>query len=123
MGTRAAESGLSDITLLWMMQKARGFGLDITPPPVVRGQRKDLSPGESAEVEVDPEPMLRLHASRKSFYRLFKPVSRPMGTSPSGHERLSSSAFDRHKKDTEGYHPANLMAYLDSPGGPDIARV
>jgi uncharacterized protein (DUF2235 family) len=122
-GYKAAESGLSDIALLWMMEKARGFGLDVTPPPVVSGQRKEVSPTESAEVEVDPNAMLRLHVSRKSFYRLFKPVSRPIGMSPSGHERLSSSAFDRHEKDPEGYAPANLMSYLDSPAGTDIAQV
>jgi uncharacterized protein (DUF2235 family) len=122
-GYRAAESGLSDLALLWMIEKARGFGLDVTPPPVVTGQRTEVSAGESAEVEVSPDAMLRLHVSRKSFYRLFRSVSRPIGTSPGGHERLSSSAFDRHEKDPEGYRPANLMSYLDSPGAPDIAQV
>ncbi|MGA8247447.1 MAG: DUF2235 domain-containing protein [Nocardioides sp.] len=122
-GYRGAESGLSDVALLWMMEKARGFGLDVTPPPVVTGQPRDVSPGESAEVEVNPNPMLRLHVSRKSFYRLFRAVSRPIGASPTGRELLSSSAFDRHEKDPEGYRPANLVTYLDRPGGPDIAEV
>jgi uncharacterized protein (DUF2235 family) len=118
VGGGYSPSGLSDIALLWMIEKARGFGLDVTQPPVVTGHPKDVSPGESAEVEVAPDPMATIHESRKRFYRLFKPVSRPIGTSPDGHELLASSAGARHEKDHDHYHPDNLTAYLAS--GPDV---
>lgn len=115
--------GLSDIALLWMIEKARGFGLDITQPPAVVGRPKDVSPGESAEVEVATDPMGTVHESRKSFYRLFKAVSRPIGTNPTGHEMLSSSASARHTSDPDHYHPDNLTAYLASADGVHIAQV
>ena len=116
-------TGLSDIALLWMIEKARGFGLDVTQPPTVAGRPKEVSPSESAEVEVAPDPLGPVHESRKSFYRLFKPVSRPLGTNPAGHELLSSSASARYTKDPDHYRPANLTAYLDSPDEVNIAQV
>jgi uncharacterized protein (DUF2235 family) len=123
VGGGYSPSGLSDIALLWMIEKARGFGLEVTQPPAVVGHPKDVNPGESSEVEVAPDPMATIHESRKSFYRLFKPVSRPMGTNPTGHEQLSSSAAARHKNDPDHYHPDNLMAYLGSPDGDHVTQV
>lgn len=123
VGGGYAESGLSDIALLWMIEKARAFGLDVTQPPAVAVRAKDVSPGESAEVEVAPDAMGPIHESRKSFYRLFTAVSRPIGTNPIGHELLGSAAAERHTRDPAHYHPDNLTAYLASAADVHIAEV
>ena len=123
VGGGYAASGLSDIALLWMMAKAGSFGLHVLQPPTATKGTQDVSPNESAEVEVAPDPLGSIHESRKSFYRLFKPVYRPMGLSRTGHELLSSSAAARHTKNPDDYHPDNLTAYLDENAGGTVVRV
>jgi uncharacterized protein (DUF2235 family) len=123
VGGGYAGSGLSDIALLWMIDKARGFGLEVTQPPAVSGPPKDVNPGESAEVLVAPDPLGPIHESRKSFYRLFKAVYRPIGKKPTGHELLSSTAADRHAKEPGDYHPDNLTTYLASPSEVHVVKV
>ena len=123
VGGGYAESGLSDIALLWMMAKARGFGLDVTEPPTANGRPKDVSSAQSAEVEVAPNALGPIHESRKSFYRLFKPVYRPMGMNQNGHELLSSTAAARNTQDPDDYHPDNLTTYLDENAGGRVVHV
>jgi hypothetical protein len=115
-------SGLSDIALLWMMAKAGSFGLHVRQPPTATQAVQDVSPNESAEVTVAPDPLGAVHESRKSFYRLFRPVHRPMGLSRTGHELLSSSAVARHTQDPD-YAPDNLTTYLDENAGGTVVRV
>ena len=123
VGGGYAESGLSDIALLWMMAKARDFGLDVTEPPTGAGHGTDVSPGESAEIEVAANAMAPLHESRKSFYRLVKPFYRPIGMTDTGHELLSSTAATRNADDPDHYHPDNLTTYLDTNAGGRIVHV
>ena len=123
VGGGYADTGLSDIALLWMMDKARGFGLQVVPPPAATGKTQDVSPNESATVEVAADPLGPLHESRKSFYRLFKPLHRPIGLSRTGHELLSSTAAARHQKDPDDYSPVNLTTYLDTNPGAVAVRV
>lgn len=106
------ESGLSDIALLWMFDKARSFGLELTQPPIVPGPPQDVDPGECAQVEVAPDAMGPIHESWKDFYRLFTAFLRPIGLQSHGHELLSSAANDRHTKDPDQYQPDNLTTYL-----------
>lgn len=122
VGGGYASSGLSDIALLWMMAKAASFGLHVRQPPPTTEHVQDVSPNESAEVTVAPDPLGVVHESRKSFYRLFKPVHRPIGLSRGGHELLSSSAATRHAQDPD-YAPGNLISYLDSNAGGTVVRV
>jgi uncharacterized protein (DUF2235 family) len=123
VGGGYAESGLSDIALLWMMAKARSFGLHVDQPPTATGGTVDVSPTESARVEVAADPLGTVHESRKSFYRLFRPVHRPIGMSRTGHELLSSSAATRHATDPDDYSPRNLTTYLDTNPGAVAVRV
>jgi uncharacterized protein (DUF2235 family) len=123
VGGGYAECGLSDIPLLWMMAKARTFGLHVLPPPTATGANPDVSPNESATVEVAADPLGPIHESRKSFYRLFKPVHRPIGMSRTGHELLSSTAATRHQHDPDDYSPVNLTTYLDTNPGSVSVRV
>jgi len=89
-------SGLSDIALEWMADKARQCGLDIG----------------SMDIKTD-QP--KLEESRKGFYLLFPPLHRPMDKpdlreGPT-HESLHPSVIDYYKS-VSSYRPRNLEDYF-----------
>lgn len=112
VGGGYAESGLSDVTLLWMMNKARSFGLELTQPPSGAVTSEGVSPTRSAEFTANPDPLGPLHESRKGIYRLAKPYYRPIGVKPGGNESISAAATERHDAASAHYDPENLAAYL-----------
>jgi uncharacterized protein (DUF2235 family) len=123
VGGGCATSGLSDLALLWMMSRAREFGLAVTTPPTAAKATDDVHPNESADVEVAPDQRGPIHESRNGFYRLVKPFFRPMGVGHESHELLSSTAAARHGDVAENYDPQNLATYLDSCAGGTTVHV
>ena len=99
------DSGLSDLALRWMVERARSCGLEFE---------------QDAFTATRPDPLAELHESRKAFYRLQRPFVRPIGQKEQGHELVGSSALERQKMDSD-YAPAGLMSYLQGPH--DVAEV
>ena len=96
-------SGLSDIALVWMADRAREYGLTF--------HANAFGPQSAA---IQPDPMARIHDSRSAVYRLQSPYIRPIGAKDPAHEYAASSAVDRNDRD-DAYTPRNLIAYLAGP--------
>jgi uncharacterized protein (DUF2235 family) len=92
------ETGLSDIPLNWMMEKAQSCNLKFDA------------------VEMHPDPMGPLHESLKGFYKLGNKLYRPIGLEIPGmgntNEQLHPSAIERYKNDPT-YRPKNLVRYFE----------
>jgi uncharacterized protein (DUF2235 family) len=90
-------TGLADVTLAWMVEKARRCGLGFDPAP---------------ELELDQALADSLHDSRKGFYKLLAPAPRVLGRVPTGRESVASTAVQRHQRRVDGYAPGALADYL-----------
>ncbi len=94
------ETALSDITLDWMMGKARDAGLSLDAPAM-------------AAHPISPRATGTMHDSRTSFYRLMRGVARPIDTS--GNQFVHPSAIKRWDADPD-YCPKNLLAWFKEQG-------
>jgi hypothetical protein len=96
-GFPETESGLSDIALQWMLEKAKRCNLNFDNIPM------------------NPDPTVQMHESYKGFYKLQKKLFRPIGVAEpkkgNTNESLHPAVMERHKKDP-GYRPRNLEDYL-----------
>ncbi|MEU1618731.1 hypothetical protein ABZ479_15720 [Streptomyces sp. NPDC005722] len=111
------EAGLSDITLLWMVDQARRHGLTFHTDALSAAGPKAMQPEQSIGFRVRPDSSGQLHTSRTGMYRLTKPFHRPLGSAtgkegePDGDEYLAVSAKERYDR-TPGYRPRELERYL-----------
>lgn len=96
------ENALSDITLGWMIDKARLAGLAFDQEVL-------------AEHVLAPDPKGTLHDSRTGFYRLAPGITRPI--TAGGTQSVHPSALARWDADPS-YRPENLRAYLRETGDP-----
>jgi len=91
------ESGLSDIALAWMVEKAHGCLLKFDPIPM------------------KPGALSMIHESWNGFYRLQPPHFRPIDIGLPGrgitNESLHPFVIERYKNDP-GYRPKNLVNYF-----------
>jgi uncharacterized protein (DUF2235 family) len=95
------DTGLSDITLHWMAERAERCGLALDP------KWRD---------RVEPDEFGELRESRTGIYRLLGRALRPIGAARNGFEKAHKSALDRMERDPAGYAPGNLVAYRNSGG-------
>jgi uncharacterized protein (DUF2235 family) len=113
------DSSLSDIPLLWMAERAQEYGLEFVPGAFSTNGPAKMTPGESIDFKVAPQPMAKPHRSWVKMYRLFKPVDRPIGTAAGkdrhldGLEYLSTTAKNRYDKGL--YRPPGVGRYLATP--------
>jgi hypothetical protein len=96
------DHALSDVALLWMVDRAASCGLAFN-----NGTFRPNPPAA-------PDPKGQQHETRTRFYKLVPPYVRPIGAKDAAHESVASSAVERHKADP-GYAPRGLVAYLDGP--------
>ena len=94
------DDGLSDLALVWMIDKARETGLAFDEE-YVRSLR--------------PDGRAPLHDSRTFLYRLLGPRIRSIGTATCAHESVHAAACDRRRGDLS-YHPTNLEDYVRRHG-------
>lgn len=119
-------TGLSDIALLWMMERARAYGLAFDPLDV--GGRREMNPAESTRFAVAPDKTAGPHDSWTKVYRLMAPVHRPIGTSTGpdgrldGNEAVASTTKERFDADP-GYRPPALVTYLKDTAGVHLEPV
>lgn len=94
------DSGLADVALWWMIQKAQACGLAFDPSYVSQN--------------VKPNVLGQLRNSLTGFYRIWPAYVRPMGRRGVD-EALADTAVKRREKDP-AYDPPNLREYLASGG-------
>lgn len=92
------EHGLSDITLMWVLEKAREAGLALD--------------ADYLSNRVTPDPYDKRHHSRKHIFHLRGKYLRPIGMLGEHFEEVHSSVRDRFNADA-GYRPKNLVTYLN----------
>ena len=114
IGGGYADSGLSDIALTWMVDRAATNGLEfhpgtITPTP------GSIVLSSTSNARVDPQPMGDLHNSRTKLYRLLRPVIRGIGQKDPTHEYAGSTAVERRDASECNYAPNGLIDYLGTP--------
>ncbi|MGW4434587.1 DUF2235 domain-containing protein [Streptomyces sp. NPDC004596] len=111
------ETGLSDVTLLWMVDQARRYGLVFDPQALSVHGPSVMEPDDSIEFRVQPDVLGEVHPSRTGLYRLAEPLHRPVGLAADregrldGNEFLALPAMERHDKDAD-YRPPGLEQYL-----------
>jgi len=102
VGGSYPNSGLSDITLLWLIFKAEACGLAID---------------HNCVLAVDnpmPDPFGKLYDSQTIFYKIagLGDYVRPMGAKT--REFVSSTAVERFNTCERDYKPSNLKAYIEA---------
>lgn len=106
VGGGSRERGLSDITFLWMKDRAEASGLAFDAAYI--------------RETFHPDPCAALRDSRIGLYTLPflpGPYERPIGQAAKGHESVHSSVLQRHADlHDPAYAPANLIAYLRAHG-------
>jgi uncharacterized protein (DUF2235 family) len=103
------DSGLSDITLCWMKEKAESCGLAID---LLR-----LENMKPQEITVEENVFGQIRDSRTGLYRLFPSNVRAIGQGKKTNEAVHDSAREREEGDLiPPYKPGNLMRYLKAGG-------
>jgi uncharacterized protein (DUF2235 family) len=113
VGGGYADTSLSDIALLWMVQRARECGLAFHPdafPPL-----PDDEPPDDNRPRPAPSALGELRDSRTRLYRLFPRHRRPIGTGHPRTESVASTAQVRLARDDD-YRPPRLVEHLERGG-------
>jgi hypothetical protein len=122
------DTSLSDIALLWMADRARQYGLEFLPGAFSPDGPSQMSPGQSVDFSVDPQPLTPPHSSWTKYYRLIKPVDRPIGTAADEQGRLDGREFlattaKAHYDAEPSYRPPGLVKYLASPANVELEQM
>jgi uncharacterized protein (DUF2235 family) len=117
VGGGYSDTGLSEISLLWMAEKALGCGLAFKPDHLVV-TTSNLDPKlRQSGVQVAPNHAAELHKSRKGIYLLQPAYDRRLagdsGKAVDG-GALASSAERRYEQRVENYDPPGLRGWLDA---------
>lgn len=112
------EHALSDIALLWLVDRARSCGLSFEPEAFT--QSTAGQPALFARAATDPDPLSRPHDSRRGVYRLIRPYLRPIGVTDAATEYAASTAVELYQR-MPWYRPSGLTSYLD--GEPRIMPI
>ena len=106
VGGGSADTGLSDIALQWMVDKARSCGLVLA---------QDVFDADgvvaTASAGFAPDLMGKIHESRTGLARLLPRLNRPIGAQAAGNESVSPTARERRSR-IASYRPPNLESYL-----------
>lgn len=121
VGGGGADTGLSDLALGWMAQKASDCGLVFD-----EGAFVSAGPGLVAEVDRErrfvPNPLGAIHESSRGTARLMGRVQRKIGEKTKGNELIASTVMQRRAAAAD-YRPQRLEKYLDeNPGSVTSVR-
>lgn len=101
------DSGLSDITLTWMSDRARECGLGL-----------DLAPLQSLGITIIPKWNGVLEDSKKFLYKIVPDYIRPLHATPANQTRVSAEAWTRFEHDPAyAAHCVNLAELQRRAGG------
>ena len=131
IGGGMADTSLSDLALLWMVEKAQRHGLvfkrdAFTPRPA--GAAADVRPGEDPGFTVAPSALQLPDRSYTFFYRLVaRPFDRPIGVEDGDGggqgQRVAETAVQLREKEPDKYRPMQLIAYLSRTDRPAPAEI
>jgi len=92
------DTELSDISLMWMLEKAQIYDLNFS------------------RIEMNPNPMGGMHESYVGFYKLqhmnFRPINRNLPNKGNTNESVHPSVIERYRNDPS-YRPLNLVDYFN----------
>ena len=115
------ESELSDIPLLWMVERARACGLAFSSGHFQFRDRHAAGPRAAAdndETTVAPNPLGTIHDLRKGFFRLVPKNERRLGVaSKEGQVALGESAASSaqlRQEEMPDYDPPTLVKWLNA---------
>jgi uncharacterized protein (DUF2235 family) len=103
VGGGYVDHGLSDIALCWMLDKARGAGLEFLPgtfePARSAGGPDPVDADDiiKAYTRIWPDPTRKAHDSRTGIYRALKPAARKGGAGAGSNEYIASTADWRRR--------------------------
>jgi hypothetical protein len=103
------EGDLSDIALLWMVDRARSCGLAFWDDAFAWPGAGGPEVFDGRTFPVDPDPV---HDSRRLASRLLPAFRRPIGSTDPGSESTASSAVRRHEDRRAKYAPPQLVRHL-----------
>ena len=93
-GYPMSESGLSDISLKWMLEKAQSCHLKFDT------------------IDIHPNPLAKKHESYKGFYKLGGKNIRPLVINESTKESIHPAVLERYNSN-KSYRTQNLVDYLE----------
>jgi len=111
VGGGASDPSLSDIALLWMVDRARERGLALKPGHL------EITPGDNGAGDVAaPDYAAPIVDSRHGAYRLIHPFHRlqQFATGGAPGQSLASSAVRRLQEADRNYAPPGIDAYVDA---------
>jgi hypothetical protein len=119
VGGGYAQSGLSDIALIWMANNARQCGLQFRNDTIFANPAL-VNLYEERNLPITGNPLMTPgHKSLKGIYRLLPPRHRRIGEESASSESAARTAVQRAggvKGEHEGvakYRPKNLISYLE----------
>lgn len=102
------DPALSEIPLLWMVDRARACGLAFEPDRLALASGAVDDELRHVGAHVAPDALGTLHNSLKGFYLLLQRYQRPLVADGGS---VASSAVRRHRERSD-YNPPGLSAYL-----------
>ena len=108
------DTGLSEISLLWMAEKARGCGLRFKPDHLVVTTNDLDAQARASGMQVQPDFDAELHNSRKGIYLLQPAYDRRLAGddgAPTDGGALASTAQERYDRE-ESYRPPGLHEWV-----------
>jgi hypothetical protein len=110
VGGGYSDPALSEISLLWMVDRARACGLAFDRERFTMPDGKLDDALRHVGVQVAPDALGQIHESRKDFYLLLKSYQRPLKADGGW---LASSAERRHRKRSD-YDPQGISTYVSA---------
>ena len=133
VGGGMADSSLSDLALLWLVQKAQRHGVRFKEDafePRGPGESGDVRAGAENRFTVAPNPLTLPGKSYTWFYRLMAPpFHRPIGIEKDDdpdagcNQNVAISAVELREAKPDEYAPKRLVAYLKRTDRPTPADV
>jgi uncharacterized protein (DUF2235 family) len=114
VGGGTADHSLSDIGLLWMVERAKECGLEFQPGYLEAGGSDGVLDAQRKPGKVTPDYAGKLVDSRKGFWTVLHPyhrLSQPhIGDAPE--QGVASSAKRRLEEGIDGYSPPGLEDFI-----------
>ena len=110
IGGGYCDPGLSEISLLWMADRASASGLALDPERLRPCDVPGSDPRRITATCVAPDALGSLHTSRKGLYRLLRRYRRPITPDYLTCEAVASSA-NRRRDEAADYRPPALENY------------
>jgi len=130
VGGGFADTSLSDLALLWMVQKAQEHELAFAPgafAPRPAGIDEQFNAAQTTAFTVAPDALRLPDRSRKGIYLLAGKWNRPIGveTGEDGGygQTVANSAVQLRDKKPDDYQPPRLIDYLERQDRPEATEI